>query len=122
MPGKPALQAFVESKVGGGFNVTIDLVSVPAAGILIAPNDFERMALQIINTGGTALAVSPTANQPNTTGILIGANGGNITMNADQDLAMVGWSWYAIPLTGTGMVTVIKTTRVTLRPNDTGSN
>lgn len=111
------MQKYIEGLVGGSFNTVITQVTLTAASKQILPNNFERMAAAIINTGSTNISVGLDQSVTTTLGILLGANGGNISVNASQDIVLPGWSWWAIPFSGTPTVTVIEVIRIS-NPND----
>ncbi len=108
----PALQAFIENFVGGGFNVTIDTVTLGAVPVMVLPNNFERMSAAIINTGTDNVAVAPNKQVSNTNGVLLGSRGGNLSLIAQEDLALVGWDWWGYASSGAPTVTVIQITRI----------
>lgn len=101
MPTVSALQAHIESKVGGRFYVQITSVNVGASATKLVDHNFERMGLVLINTGSNDASVAPQSSVTTSTGILLGKNGGNASLDADEDLALVGWEWWAIPQAST---------------------
>lgn len=111
--GKPALQSFIESFVGGNFVVTVENVAVTTTPTRVLQNNFERMAAAIINVGANAIRVTPGQTVTSTMGIVLGDSGGNLSLSANEDLAMVGWDWWAQTVTSTSTVTVMYLTRYT---------
>lgn len=109
--GKPALQKFIEDFVGGNYVVTVSQVTVTTTPTRIVPNDFERMALTIINTGSVDLRCLPDMSVTNIKGIVLGALGGNLNLVANEDLALTGWDWYAVCASGSTTVELITITR-----------
>lgn len=108
----PALRAYIETLAGGACNIVVSQVSIGAASTQVLSNNFERMAAAIINTSAANITVVPGIAATVTSGVQLGANGGGITLNAQQDLALVGWNWNAIPSAGTVTITVMEVIRV----------
>lgn len=111
MPNKAALHAYIESVVGGAFNVQTSQVTLGAAATRVLQANFERMAAVIINISAVDIYVLMNNGVSSTNGIKLGANGGALTLSANPDLAMVGWDWWAIPASATPTITVIETIR-----------
>ncbi len=109
--GKPALQTFIENFVGGNYVVAITNVTVTTTPTRVAQNDFERMALTFINVGAADLHMTPSNTVTSSQGIALGHDGGSLSLAANEDLALVGWDWWAVVATGTTTVTVVTVTR-----------
>ncbi len=108
----PALQAFIEKMVDGGFNATTTSVALAASVTRVLQGNFERMAATIINTSSVNITVAPTPLVTTTMGILLAANGGALALTARDDLALVGWDWWAIPASGTPSVITMEVVRI----------
>ena len=93
---RAALHAFIEEKVGGQYFLQTLNPSVNGTASKILPNNFERMAVTVINTGPTDMTVMFSNGVTTTNGILLGKNGGGLSMSADEDLALVGWEMWAV--------------------------
>jgi len=91
-----ALQAFIDSVAGGPCWVKESTASIGVAEGLIVDHNFERMALAIINTSANTLSLKPGKGATTTNGIILNPNGGSLTVNARDDLALVGWEWWGI--------------------------
>lgn len=116
MPTKPALQGFIEDFVGGSFTVAVSTVTVGATFTKIASNNYERMALTIINTGNQNVTILPSISVTTTMGVILAANGGAISLDAQEDLAAVGFEWDGIVSALTSTMTVIETIRYNASP------
>lgn len=109
--GKPALQSYIEALVGGNYVVAVENVTVTTSPTLVLPNDFERMAATLINTGTVDVRIAPILTVAANMGVVLGASGGNLSLVAAEDLALVGWSWFAVVASGTTTITRVTTTR-----------
>lgn len=107
----PALQSYIEGVVGGRFNVQVSTVAVGASSTKLVGPNFERMALAIINSGGVNGVILPDLSVTLTKGITLNANGGSMTLNAHDDLALVGWEWFAISSGGGTTFTIMEIVR-----------
>lgn len=108
---KPALQQYIESLVGGQFTVTISMVTVTTSATKLVGNNFERMALVMINTGTVNAVILPDISVSTTNGITLNANGGSVTLNAHDDLALVGWNWNGVVNAATTTFTCMEIVR-----------
>lgn len=108
---KPALQSFIETFVGGNYVVAVFNVTVTTTATRVLQNDFERMASTLINVGAVDLKITPTDVVSDTEGIALAASGGNLCLVANEDLALVGYDWWAKTATGSTTVTVMTLTR-----------
>lgn len=109
----PVLEAYLREQYGGRFlvqpqTVTIDTTLTQAIG-----NDFERMGLTIINTGANDVHLTPDKSATTSIGVLLGANGGFLSLTAKDDLILVGWSWYAIATTAASQLLLMPIKRYT---------
>lgn len=108
---KPALQSFIETFVGGRYNVAIEEVTLTTSASRFIDNDFERMAITVINTGSEDCRLLTDNSVAASKGIVLGQGGGSVSMNPQEDLALVGWEWWGVVGTGTTTLTVITVTR-----------
>ncbi len=60
----------------------------------ILPNDSERVFLYFVNLSSNDVFVSPFSQPTATNGILLGANGGSISLNVTTDFQLVSHPWY----------------------------
>lgn len=72
-------------------------------------NSPDRVNLVITNNGGFNIAITPFPNGSPTTGIILGASGGNVTMNVRDDFELVSQQWFGISVGGATTTTVIET-------------
>lgn len=108
---KPALQQFIEEYVGGQFTVAVTQVTVTTSATKLLANNFERMAALIINTGAANISMNPGPTVTTTMGVQLGAGGGFASLDAQEDLALVGFDWWAVVSALTSTVTVIEIIR-----------
>lgn len=72
------------------------VVTVSAAVTEAAAPDPERVLLVLVNLGTVPIFVAPVNTVSSTRGIALSANGGAVTINADDDSTMVSRGWFAI--------------------------
>lgn len=113
---KPALQQYVEDLVGGQFTVQITMPTIGTVPTKVVGNNFERMALTIINTGSVSLLLSPLVSVAAAQGIILGAAGGSLSVNARDDLILPGWEWWGLGSGGTPTTLVIEVLRYNATP------
>lgn len=118
MAGKPALQQFIEDFIGGSFQVTVTTVTVTTTATKLCGNNYERMALTFIDTGGVNVSVLPANNVSTTLGVMLGASGGSLGLDAQEDLAVVGFDWWGIVGGSSTTVTVIEIIRFNASPEN----
>jgi hypothetical protein len=82
----------------GGIEVIINRenVDVDIADKVIARLDPARVGLVIINLGTSPIFVSPTNAAATTRGIRLSENGGNLTLNYLDDLALCAYEWHGV--------------------------
>lgn len=108
---RPALQQYVEKVVGGNYVTAMSDVAVTTAATKLIDNNMERMSLTFINVGAEEVLLAPKQGVTTTSGIVLGPLGGNLNLNAVEDLVLVGYDWWAIGNGGSSTVTVIAVTR-----------
>lgn len=94
-----ALEAYLRERFGGRFTVETSTVSIGTSLTKAIGHDFERMGLTFINTGANDIHLTPDQSASTSVGILLGANGGFLSLTARDDLILVGWDWFAIATT-----------------------
>lgn len=104
MPNAPyekltALEAYLREQFGGRFTVESSTVSIATTLTKAIDNDFERMGLTFINIGANDIHLTPSRDASSSKGVLLGANGGFLSLVAKDDLILVGWSWFAVATT-----------------------
>lgn len=110
---QPALVRFLENEFGGKYVARTTFPTVGTSLARLVPNDMERMALTIINTGADDVYLTPGPNAAVGTGILLGANGGFLSLTARDDLVVVGYDFWAIASTASSAAMVIEILRYT---------
>ncbi len=107
----PALQEYIERQYGGRFSATPVTVSVGLTASRIVQNNFERVALVLVNlsAGNVYVGLDPTVSP--TGGIKLGSNGGLMSLNVKDDLVLVGNSWYAVNDTVVGPLYLVSVVR-----------
>ncbi len=93
---KPALQAFLEEQFEGAFYVRKNTVVVAGTPTLLAPNNYERLGLIIINLSTADLYIAPDSGVSTAAGILLTGSGSTASMTARDDLVLVGYDWHAL--------------------------
>jgi len=109
--GAPALQKFIEQEIGGSFEVRRGVVSVGTSAVKAASHNYERLALVIVNLSTNTITLSPDAGPTAGQGILLLNTGGVMTLTARDDLALVGFDWYAVSGVVGGSVYVVEVVR-----------
>ena len=109
--GKPSLQDFVEKFVGGNYFVRVSEVTVTTSPTRVLQGDMERMAATIINTGAEQISVSPLRTVTATNGVILGEGGGSLALQANEDLVLVGWDWWAVTSAATTTVVTMEVIR-----------
>jgi len=107
----PALESYIEKQFGGRFTEQRDVKSVGTTPTLLAPNDYERMGLTVVNLGSSVVTLDPFSGMVDGQGILLLTSGSFMTLTARDDLSLVGSAWYATVSTGTENVYVLQVKR-----------
>jgi hypothetical protein len=102
----PALQQYLEERFDGRFTVNQSQPTITAVQSQILPPSFERMAVQIINQGGSIVYLCLGPFQSLTSGIQLSPNGGGVFMNAHDDLVLPGVEMYAWTASGGASLTI----------------
>lgn len=107
----PALLRYLESEFGGRFFVRTTSYTLTATAQQVAANNYDRMALTLVNTGAEPVYVLPAAGVSATNGILLGASGGILSLAARSDLILVGYGWQGVSNSTGSNLTVIEVVR-----------
>lgn len=105
-----AAAQFVAAQFGGNFRVRQSVQAVGLASVTVAPNDGDRVALNIINIGTTAITLSFAPSAVSGQGILLLDNGSVYTVNVRDDAILPAWAHQAISAAIGGSLLVIETT------------
>jgi len=99
----------VEVRLGLRLDFTISASkTIGTASEVIAKNSPGRTNLTIINLSSNTLYVSPINAASTTNGILLGAAGGALTLNYNDDLIQPALEWHAIASGSSSAVFVIE--------------
>lgn len=112
----PALQAYLEAQFGGSFEVKTKTVSVGLTATKVVDHNWERMGLVLVLLGANKVYLAPDSEPTSTHGIELISSGASISMNAHDDLAMVGHEWYGLADTAPSDVYVLEVLRYQGKP------
>lgn len=104
-----AAAQFVAAQFGGNFRVRQTVVPVGLTSITAAPNDGDRVALVIINTGATTVTLSFQPSAVDGQGVLLLDNGSVYSVNVRDDAIIPAWAHQAVSDLVGGELTVIET-------------
>lgn len=104
-----AARWWTEHELAGPTRVTNTTLNVQNSATQIVNNSPDRVNLVITNNGGFNIAVTPFPNGSPTTGIILGAGGGNVTMNVRDDFELVSQTWWGISVGGATTTTAFET-------------
>lgn len=109
MPG--AVQQLIEAEVGGRFTVRERSVTVPAAAVEILPNNPERAAYLLANTGAVLLQLGWRLPVAAPDAVPIAANGGVLSVTVREDFILPTWNVYGVVAAGNTTVRVVEVIR-----------
>lgn len=104
-----AARWWTEKELAGPTRVVPTTLNVQNSATQIVNNSPDRVNLVITNNGGFNIAITPFANGSPTTGIILGAGGGNVTMNVRDDFELVAQNWFGISVGGATTTTAFET-------------
>jgi hypothetical protein len=107
----PVLEAYLREQYGGRFRVESSTVSIGTSLTRAITSDFERMGLTMINTGANDIHLTPNRSATTAIGILLGSNGGFLSLTAKDDLILTGWDWWGIATTAASTLLLIQLLR-----------
>ena len=82
--------------------------TIGTASEIIAQNNPGRTNLTIINLSSNTLYVTPLNTASSTNGILLGAGGGSLALNYNDDLIQPALEWHAVASGSSSAVFVIE--------------
>lgn len=91
-----AVYKYVSKFYGGPCREEEAEFTVGVNRIQVAPRDFERVTLVLINLGANPVYVSPFPTVLTTRGIYLSAAGGSLTLNIFEDSILPAVEWWAI--------------------------
>ena len=91
---KTALELFLQAEYFGDFTVSSYTPTIVAAPAVILQHSYERLSYVVVNVGNADLYLSIGPSPNAGTGIVLGANGGSMSVNAKEDLAIPGTELY----------------------------
>lgn len=109
----PALEQFLQEQYGGRFVIQPTTVSIGTTLTKAIGHDYERMGLTFINTGANDIHLTPDQSASTSVGVLLGANGGFLSLTAKDDLILVGWDWFAVATTAATNLLIFSIKRYT---------
>lgn len=95
-----AARWFSEHYLGGPTRKVSSTPIVQSSATQIVGISPDRVNLVIINQGAFDVSVTPFANGSPTTGIRLGATGGNMTLTIQEDFDLVSQEWWGISVGG----------------------
>ena len=99
----------VESRLGLRLDYEVSQSkTIGTTSTIIAANRPGRTNLTIVNLSSNTLYVSPINQASSTNGILLGAAGGSLALNYNDDLILPALEWHAIASSGSSAVFVIE--------------
>lgn len=104
-----AARWFTETVLAGPTRISSTTLNVQNTATQIVNQSPDRVNLVITNNGAFNIAVTPFANGSPTTGIILGASGGNVTMNIRDDFELVSQVWFGISAGGATTTTAFET-------------
>ena len=81
--------------------------TVGTDGIVVAGGDAERVSLTLVNLGATTLYLSPSLQVSTVHGLRLGAQGGTVTMNVEEDSLLPALGWWCVSSAGGGLLFVL---------------
>lgn len=94
--GLPASVLYLRDIFGGDFSEEDLNVSVLDTPTKLVNNDPERISLTIINLGTADVYIKPRNDVSATSGILLTASGGSVSMDVRSDATLPSREWWAI--------------------------
>lgn len=76
-------------------------ISVGTTVVVAAPAQPRRVVLILVNLGAASIFITPEGVPSSSNGILLAANGGNITLIWDEDFDLLAREWRAVAASGT---------------------
>lgn len=104
-----AARWWTEKELAGPTRVVTSTFNTQNSQTTLCNNSPDRVNLVITNNGTFNIAITPFPNGSPTTGIILGASGGNVTMNVRDDFELVSQQWFGISVGGATTTTVIET-------------
>lgn len=87
-------------------NPVVSSLSTTAAKILQAKP--RRLGFIIVNLSSVSVYVSMANNPSSTKGILLGANGGSLSVDWQKDFTLPSREWYGVAASGTANIYIIE--------------
>lgn len=117
-----AARWWTEKELAGPTRVNTGALNVQNSATQIVNQSPDRVNLVITNNGGFNIAVTPFPNGSPSTGIILGAGGGNVTMNVRDDFEFTAQAWWGISVGGASTTTFFEEIAdINLAPEQTGS-
>jgi hypothetical protein len=114
-PGLPAVGAarqYAESIFGGPIHEQESNPTLTTTVGVVIDGDGDRVGLVIVNQGANPLFISLTSAVSATNGILLGANGGSVSIDVLEDYTLPSRRWYGVTTGGSSAVYVLEVLRI----------
>lgn len=116
--GSPAIGAalqYAELQLGGPLVENDTNPTCGTSATVLIDGSGDRVGLVIVNLGANNVYISTDSNVSTTNGILLSANGGNISMDVVRDFTFPSRRWWGIASGGTSACFVLELVRFTVR-------
>lgn len=104
---------YLRATYGGDFEPVGGTFPTGAAAIQVSNNDPEVVSLTFINLGANPVFLAPTNKVSATEGVLLGSNGGLLSLTVRDDALLPTLDWHALSPAGASTVYVIGYRRYT---------
>lgn len=103
--------AYLQKQYGGQFTIAVSNPATGATSAQLVKNNPDRAAMTIINVGANSVYLQPLSQQSGSTGIILGAAGGVVTMDMINDLILPSVEWWGVSPAGASSLTIIELLR-----------
>jgi hypothetical protein len=107
-----AARAYAEKLFGGPLTENETNPSIGTTVATVIEGSGDRVGLVIVNQGNNPLFIGTQSNVSSTNGILLAANGGNVSMDVTRDFTLPSRKWFGITTGGSTNVWVLEVLRV----------
>lgn len=99
--GESAVVHYLRGLFGGDFEESDGEVTVDTTATRVVKSDPEAISLTIVNLGSQDAYLKAANDPSNTSGFLVAASGGNLSVNVRDDATLPSKEWFAVVTTGT---------------------
>lgn len=111
---RSAVAEYLARLFGGDIESPDATVSVGTSAVEVAGGDGERVQLTFVNLSANNIYIAPTPSVSSSRGILVGPNGGSVTMSVVEDGILPSLQWYALASAAASSLYVIRVRRYTI--------